>query len=67
MTHMQEVLKLLRLPTQLLDAGKRPLSERSQHLAEQVKEAAAWTNDTQPDEEGEEPPTGESARTNNSR
>jgi hypothetical protein len=43
MTHMQEVLKLLRLPTQLLDAGKRALSERSQHLAELVKEAAAWT------------------------
>jgi len=48
----QEVLKLLRLPTQLLDAGKRPLSERSQRLAELVKEAAAWTNDTHPDEEG---------------
>ena len=58
----QEVLQLLRLPTQLLDAGKRPLSERSQRLAELVKEAAAWTNDTQPDEEGEEQLTGDSAR-----
>ena len=59
---VQEVLKLLRLPTQLLDAGKRPLSERSQRLAELVKEAAAWTNDTHPDEDGEEPLTGDPAR-----